>query len=345
VLSAFRGLGFADSEVDEIFAFLAAILQVGELTFKPEKAASEPGCLVDNGEAAAQIATLWNVTADDLHSSFTSHSIEVRGELLRGKLRAAEALDGCAAAAKHVYGALFAHIVRRVNELLDGPRGHTVGVLDIFGFEIFETNSFEQARGSTRTVPHPLAPHASSPHEQQPHAFMTALSCLPDSFVHSPPMTAAASLLVRSCASTMPTRSCSSSFACTPSSRRRLSMSLRTSHTITSSSSTTRHAQRLSLFSLFDRPTALFLVLGSFFPPRLSPCHSPRCELRRHVPLLCHVSRSSAGAHAHRGASGRSAALPRRRGFPWRQGLGGRFHDQCLVPRLTLRPASRVPTD
>ena len=39
---------------------------------------------------------------------------------------------------------LFSHIVRRVNELLDGPRGKIVGALDIFGFEIFEVNSFEQ---------------------------------------------------------------------------------------------------------------------------------------------------------------------------------------------------------
>ena len=51
---------------------------------------------------------------------------------------------GCAAAAKHVYGALFAHIVKRINESLDGERGLNVGVLDIFGFEIFEHNSFEQ---------------------------------------------------------------------------------------------------------------------------------------------------------------------------------------------------------
>ena len=60
------------------------------------------------------------------------------------QLRASEAVDGRAAAAKHVYGALFSHIVRRVNELLDGPRGRNVGILDIFGFEIFECNSFEQ---------------------------------------------------------------------------------------------------------------------------------------------------------------------------------------------------------
>ena len=68
----------------------------------------------------------------------------MRGETSEITLRPREALEGCAAAAKSVYGALFAHLVRRINELTDGPRGRSIGILDIFGFEIFKVNSFEQ---------------------------------------------------------------------------------------------------------------------------------------------------------------------------------------------------------
>ena len=115
MLSAMRGLGFGNGEIDEIFSFLAAILLIGNLTFKPTRAsaATDPGCTVEDSAAADRVAGCWGVTAADLEMSVTSHSIEVRGEVLQGKLRPAEALDGCAAAAKHVYGAVFAHLVRQ----------------------------------------------------------------------------------------------------------------------------------------------------------------------------------------------------------------------------------------
>ena len=43
-----------------------------------------------------------------------------------------------------VYGKLFDWLVKRVNRAIEGQKGHFIGVLDIFGFEIFENNSFEQ---------------------------------------------------------------------------------------------------------------------------------------------------------------------------------------------------------
>ena len=39
---------------------------------------------------------------------------------------------------------LFDWLVARINRVLEGPRGRCIGILDIFGFEIFEINSFEQ---------------------------------------------------------------------------------------------------------------------------------------------------------------------------------------------------------
>jgi len=49
-----------------------------------------------------------------------------------------------------VYSELFQLVVNRINEVLAAsrlPRHRFIGVLDIFGFESFETNSFEQVRG------------------------------------------------------------------------------------------------------------------------------------------------------------------------------------------------------
>ena len=138
-------LGFEDEEVSEIFQVLAGILLIGNLTFSATSdRKGEPGCAVTDKETAARVAALWKVSPASLEQSCCRRTLEVHGETSHVDFRPSEAVESCAAAAKHVYGALFAMIVRRINASLDGPRGRNVGVLDIFGFEIFEHNSFEQ---------------------------------------------------------------------------------------------------------------------------------------------------------------------------------------------------------
>lgn len=48
---------------------------------------------------------------------------------------------------KGIYGRLFIHIVKKINEAIYRPKNtsrSSIGVLDIFGFENFNHNSFEQ---------------------------------------------------------------------------------------------------------------------------------------------------------------------------------------------------------
>lgn len=48
---------------------------------------------------------------------------------------------------KGIYGRLFVHIVKKINEAIFRPKHSSrssIGVLDIFGFENFNHNSFEQ---------------------------------------------------------------------------------------------------------------------------------------------------------------------------------------------------------
>lgn len=47
--------------------------------------------------------------------------------------------------AKHLYGSLFNWIVAKVNKTTshESSKLSYIGLLDIFGFEIFESNSFE----------------------------------------------------------------------------------------------------------------------------------------------------------------------------------------------------------
>ena len=145
VLTAFADLGFEDAEIGEIWKYLAAILLMGNLGFvSTADRKGEPGCDVHDAEEARRVAELLGVDAKALVQTLCRRTLEVRGEVSVVLLRPREAVEGCAAAAKHIYGALFAHIVDGINKALDGPRGLNVGALDIFGFEIFEHNSFEQ---------------------------------------------------------------------------------------------------------------------------------------------------------------------------------------------------------
>ena len=76
--------------------------------------------------------------------ALTIRTIEVRGSTTEIPLRPTEAPAVCAAFGKSVYNTLFNFLVGRINGALEGSRGRFIGILDIFGFEIFEVNSFEQ---------------------------------------------------------------------------------------------------------------------------------------------------------------------------------------------------------
>ena len=75
----------------------------------------------------------------------------MRGTTTEIPLKQAEAPETASAFAMSAYRMLFDWLVARVNAVLEGPRGKCIGILDIFGFEIFEINSFEQATPPSTT--------------------------------------------------------------------------------------------------------------------------------------------------------------------------------------------------
>lgn len=140
-------------ERDDIFSVTAAILHASNLVFI-EKAGGEEASLDTQNKHLEPACHLLGVSADGLNEALCFTTITAMGKSIRKKHTLQQAEKGLAALLKATYGALFTFLVDRVNECITykpGPEENekmtpvaTIGVLDIFGFESFTTNSFEQ---------------------------------------------------------------------------------------------------------------------------------------------------------------------------------------------------------
>ena len=142
-----RELGFSDEEQSALFDALAALLHLGNTTFVADSA-------VSHGDDAARLSSVTPVEhaaallgADRREFVGALTGLRVRDQLKALSVeQAAKNRDAFVAA---VYAQIFDWLVQRINTV--GTGEHTemnsmrfIGVLDIFGFEIFQTNSFEQ---------------------------------------------------------------------------------------------------------------------------------------------------------------------------------------------------------
>mmetsp|Transcript_10152 Transcript_10152/g.13310 ORF Transcript_10152/g.13310 Transcript_10152/m.13310 type:complete len:1211 (-) Transcript_10152:695-4327(-) len=145
VQEAMDMLKFSDEEKDWVLSLTCGILTLGNVTFKAKKEkGGVSGSQVDDASIVQAAASLIGVGAEELQHVLNFRSITVRGQKATIPLDPEKARSGCDSLAMGVYGRLFDWLVRKINVSLEGTRGKFIGILDIFGFEIFEQNSFEQ---------------------------------------------------------------------------------------------------------------------------------------------------------------------------------------------------------
>ncbi len=145
---------------------VVAVLFAGNMTFTTY---ADDTCSLDEDHAALAVAALLGVTFEDLASALTSRTINTVHETIEKHLNVEQADKAREALIKSIYGAAFDFIVKQVNSSIheatdfDGRKkqgntgsatgnnygGHStctasIGVLDIFGFETFAYNNFEQ---------------------------------------------------------------------------------------------------------------------------------------------------------------------------------------------------------
>jgi myosin I len=84
------------------------------------------------------------VNATKLRESLTSRTIDARGDVVNTPLDQEQAQFARDALAKAIYDKLFSWLVSRINSSLEpkqlDARSSVIGILDIYGFEIFPKN-------------------------------------------------------------------------------------------------------------------------------------------------------------------------------------------------------------
>lgn len=147
-LNAMKIIGLSQEEQDDIFRMLSTILWLGNVSFAED----------DSGNAAIRdqsvvdfVAYLLEVDSVEVNKALTLRIVETsrggrRGSVYEVPLNQTQAMAVRDALSKAIYFNLFDWIVQRVNASLKarGSVGNSVGILDIYGFEIFDKNSFEQ---------------------------------------------------------------------------------------------------------------------------------------------------------------------------------------------------------
>ncbi|XP_073938581.1 unconventional myosin-VIIa isoform X2 [Castor canadensis] len=151
IRSAMKVLMFTDTENWEISKLLAAILHMGNLQYEARTFENLDACEVLFSPSLATAASLLEVNPPDLMSCLTSRTLITRGETVSTPLSREQALDVRDAFVKGIYGRLFVWIVDKINAAIYKPPSQevkntrrSIGLLDIFGFENFAVNSFEQ---------------------------------------------------------------------------------------------------------------------------------------------------------------------------------------------------------
>ncbi|KAK5929983.1 hypothetical protein CgunFtcFv8_011170 [Champsocephalus gunnari] len=151
IRSAMKVLMFTDKENWEIYKLLATILHMGNLRYEARTYDNLDACEVVRSPHLTTTATLLEVDGKDLMNCLTSRTLITRGETVSTPLSMEQALDVRDAFVKGIYGRLFVWIVEKINAAIYKPTSsqpkalrRSIGLLDIFGFENFTVNSFEQ---------------------------------------------------------------------------------------------------------------------------------------------------------------------------------------------------------
>uniref|UniRef100_A0A3B5ANI8 Myosin X n=1 Tax=Stegastes partitus TaxID=144197 RepID=A0A3B5ANI8_9TELE len=140
VLNAMRTMQFTEENINEVLRLLAGILHAGNIEFM-----TAGGAQVSSKSALSRTSELLGLNSEQLAEVLTHRSMILRGEEISTPLTVEQAVDSRDSMAMALYSQCFNWIIRKLNNRIRGREDFkSISILDIFGFENFEVNRFEQ---------------------------------------------------------------------------------------------------------------------------------------------------------------------------------------------------------
>lgn len=150
-----KALALIDIKDEKLLTLMRAItvvMQLGNLTFSAKHGDHEASAISSRNELD-DLIDLVGIPARELEAALTERLMTTRGETFKVPLKPDAAKDSCDAFAKEIYSKVFLWLVREINDATCAEINYTgdrktgfgvIGLLDIFGFESFPINGFEQ---------------------------------------------------------------------------------------------------------------------------------------------------------------------------------------------------------
>ncbi|XP_003247139.1 unconventional myosin IC [Acyrthosiphon pisum] len=148
-LHALQILEFNLEEKMDILKIVASILHLGNVKVHERDQMSN----IESISTIRIVAELLGVPKKDLIFALTNKTIRAHGEVIQSRLDVEMSICAKDALAKAIYSRLFEWLVTHINKTLktsvrktDGrtSKNKSIGILDIYGFEILQNNGFEQ---------------------------------------------------------------------------------------------------------------------------------------------------------------------------------------------------------
>uniref|UniRef100_A0A8C2K859 Unconventional myosin-Vb n=1 Tax=Cyprinus carpio TaxID=7962 RepID=A0A8C2K859_CYPCA len=142
---ALKMIGVKESHQMSIFKIIASILHLGNVEIVSER--DGESCHINRDDTYLNhFCRLLGIEQEQMEHWLSRRKLVTTSETYVKNMSHAQAVNARDALAKHIYAHLFDWIVEHINKALHtSTKQHSfIGVLDIYGFETFEINSFEQ---------------------------------------------------------------------------------------------------------------------------------------------------------------------------------------------------------